>query len=112
MTNIKTKHLFKALRIVKEIGLKEEMKQICRKADDVKDVWARGYDLIYMIFEKAVEEKSEQKIYELLADIKETTPEDIANGDAIELIEEFTNGEDAEIWRNFFMQLAKLMKSR
>lgn len=111
MRKLKAHDLFAAARVIAEIGVKDEVKEICRKADDVTDVWAKGYDLVYTIFEKAVKERSEDLIFEFFAGVFEKPAEELKNGDALEFIEELTAPEAMEVWKAFFTKLAGLITS-
>lgn len=112
MRNFITADLFAAGRIISELNVKEELRAVCQKSDTIADVWAAGYDLIYLLFEKAVTKKNESLIYEFLAGVMEITPEEVARYDLLDLIEELTKGENAEKWKAFFTRLARLIKAQ
>lgn len=110
MRNFITADLFKAGRIVTQLGIKEELRAICFKSEDITDVWAAGYDFIYMLFEKAMQKNYEEMIYDFLSGVLEITPEEVAKYDLLDLIEELTSGENVEKWKAFFTRLASLIK--
>lgn len=109
MRKLQAHDIFAAARVIKAIGVKEELKEICQKAETVSDVWGRGYDFVYTIFEKAVDVKAESMIYDFLAGIMERPAEEIKNGDALELLELLTNKENMDMWKAFFTKLANLI---
>lgn len=112
MRNFITADLFAAGRIIAELGIKEELRAVCQKSDDITDVWAAGYDLIYLLFEKAVTKNNEKLVYEFLAGVMEITPEEVAKYDLLDMIEELTAGENAEKWKAFFTKVARLIKAQ
>lgn len=109
MRNLQAHDIFAAARVIKAIGVKDELKEICQKSNNISDVWGRGYDFIYTIFEKAVEERAEDLIFEFLAGVMEKPVEEIKNGDALELLEMLTEKESVECWKAFFTKLASLI---
>lgn len=111
MRKFETADLFAAGRIISELGVKEEIRAVCMKSNDITDVWAAGYDLIYLLFEKAVEKKTETLIYEFLAGIMEISAEEVKHYDLLDLIDELTTGENGEKWKAFFTRLARLIKA-
>lgn len=105
MRDLQTQDLFAAARVVKEIGIKDELKEICQKADNVADVWGRGYDFVYMIFEKAAAKGAEMSIYEFIGGIMGKTAEEIKTGNLLEILEELLNAESVEKWKAFLRSL-------
>lgn len=130
MRNLQTQDLFTAARLIKEIGIKEEIKEICQKDKIVKIdfpqnateeekqkiiekyAWDKGFDFVYMIFDKATEKNAEDKVYEFLAGVFEKTAEEVKTGDLIETLEELTSEEDIKAWKDFFTRLAGFLKSK
>lgn len=109
MRDLQTQDLFSAARVISEIGLKDELREICKKSNNVADVWGRGFDFIYLIFEKAATKGAEEKIYEFLAPIMEKTPEEIKTGNLDEMIELLADEQNVRKWKAFFTKLARLI---
>ena len=78
MRKLQTKDIFSFGRCVKAIGAGDEIKAICEEADTLTDAFAAGYDLLYGIFEKAVEQEAEARVYEFLSGPFEMSVEEIA----------------------------------
>ena len=84
MRKLQTSDLFSALRMIRKVNLKEEIKPILKLAGSgklkVEDVGVEG---IISFIEILAEKKSEQAIYEVLAGPFEMDPKDIEKMDII-----------------------------
>jgi hypothetical protein len=87
MRKLKTSDIPVLCRCVKKLGLKDTIQKIALESDSVKDVWARGFDLIWNLFDIATEQAGEMCIYEFLAGPFEMTPEQVRDLDMDVLIE-------------------------
>lgn len=87
MRKLKTSDVPSLCRSLKKLGLKEEFKKIAQEANEIKDVWDKGFDLIWQLFDSATESNGEVAIYEFLAGPFEMTPEEVADLDLDVLIE-------------------------
>lgn len=101
MRNLITSDLFKGARLVRKMGLKEELKKFTENLDPGKDAQSVGLDLVYLIFEKITDEESEALVYEFLSGPFEMNIEEIAKMDLFELIENLFKVADLEKWQGF-----------
>lgn len=87
MRKLKTSDIPVLCRCVKRLGLKEAIQNIAKDADSMKDVWDKGFDMIWNLFDIATEKEGESCIYEFLAGPFEMSPEDVRDLDMDVLIE-------------------------
>lgn len=113
MRNLQTKDIFNASRLIKSLGIKEEIKNFCMKATTIKDLNSEefGFDLLYLIFDKSTEEQAEKEIYTFIASFFECSPEEIAEMDPCEMLDKCLEVADVEKWKSFFSHLVKLIQS-
>lgn len=111
MRKLKTTDIFSAARVITALNVKDDIKKIALeskgkklKQDDV------GFDVLFTIFEKAVEKQSEQKIYEFLANIFECTVEEVENLPPTETIQKALEAANVEEWKAFFTSVASLIR--
>lgn len=110
MRKLRTSDLPSFCRSLKKLGLKEEFKKIAREAEGVKDVWEKGFDFVWQLFDVATEVEGEVAVYEFLAGPFEMTAQEVAELDLDVLI---TNCKQLAAENNlgaFFKSAAKLMK--
>ena len=81
MRKLKTRDIPAFCRCLKQLGLKEKIKEIAEKTDDIRDAWSRGFDLLWDIFDLATEADGEGSLYAFLAGPFEMTPEEVENLD-------------------------------
>ena len=111
MRRLKTKDVFAAMRLVKEAGLRDEVKRIAllvrqNKKLKIEDV---GSDFIIGAFEGLCSAGAEKKAYIFLSGPFEMEPEEIENMDFMELtkkLKEFSKIESKEEWKAFFDAVA------
>lgn len=101
MRKLNTSDVFAFTRMVKEIGLKEEIKGIASKATEEQDVNKVGLDMIFTLIEKFSEVNSENALYEFLSKPLEVSKEDVATMDLFDLVEKVMNMADVEKWKTF-----------
>lgn len=109
MRKLKTTDIPSLCRTVKKLGLREKFMTLAREANNGKDVWDRGFDLIWGLFDVATEVNGEMAIYEFLAGPFEMTPEEVQNLDLDVL---FSNVQQMVAENNlafFFNSAARLM---
>ena len=110
MRKLKTTDIPSLCRTVKKLGLKEKFKAIALEANTGKDVWDRGFDLVWDLFDVATEVNGEQAIYEFLAGPFEMTPKEVQDLD-LDIL--FSNIQQMAAENNlavFFKSAAKLMR--
>ena len=110
MRKLKTSDIPSLCRALKKLGLKEEFKKIAQEANDTRDIWDKGFDLIWQLFDTATETNGETVIYEFLAGPFEMTPEEVADLDLDILIENCQSLARENNLGAFFKSAAKLMK--
>lgn len=81
MRKLKTCDIPVLCRCVKKLGLKEQIRTIAQDSDTAKDVWDKGFDFIWGLFDLATEQVGETCIYEFLAGPFEMTPAEVRNLD-------------------------------
>lgn len=116
MRALQTHDIFKAMGVIKHLGVQDEIKKIAldmeknKKKADQREV---GIELIMRVIGNASDPKAEQSLYEFLAGPLEINPEDISTMDPVALVEkikELSNYVDAESWKSFFKSVASLMR--
>lgn len=113
MRGLRTSDLFDACRLVKKIGIREEIKEIARQAEENKGKRIKvdfGVDLIFGVIEKATTENSEKDIYDFIANILGCGWEDVRDCDPCELLDKLEQVANFEKWKNFFKRVVDLMK--
>lgn len=108
MRKLKTADVFAATRLIKKLGLKEEAKAIAEKADEVKDIWAMGFDFVWGIFDRATDTNGEALLCEYLAGPFEKTPEEVADMELSELMSGVKQLAEENDLLPFFKNVAKL----
>ena len=77
MRKLKTTDIPAFCRCLKNIGIKDEIQKIAKEANNAKDIWDKGFDLVWSIFDIATEKKGEKHLYEFLAGVFEVTPKEL-----------------------------------
>lgn len=110
MRKLETSDVFAACRLMKKLGLKEKFKAIAEEANTTQDVFAKGYDLIWDLFDTATEQKSEAEIYAFLAGPLEMTPEEVCHLHLDKLLESLQQMAVENNLIGFFKSAARLMR--
>lgn len=117
MRNLKSTDLFAALRIVREVGLKEEMKEFAQRISNKnlseENQREIGIEFLWGLLGNAGTERAEKAVFEFLAGPIETTAQELRDLDLIDFgnkIVEFVGSVDIEAWKAFFTQLAEQIK--
>lgn len=112
MRKLETGDVFAFVRMTKKIGITEELKEMILSKDSIQELTAEsfGYDLIFLLFDKAAEENSENELYKFLSGPMEMQPEEVKKTDPVELMEMLKELAEPEKWKSFFTQASKLMK--
>lgn len=87
MRKLKTTDIANLCRVVKKLGLKDQVRAIAQTANSGADIWDKGYDLIWGLFDAATEVNGEMAIYEFLAGPFEMTAEEVRDLDLDVLFE-------------------------
>lgn len=86
MRKLKTSDIPVFCRCAKKLGVKDAIQSIAKESDTMKDIWEKGFDLIWSLFDAATEHDGEMCIYEFLAGPFEMTAEDVRDLDMDVLI--------------------------
>lgn len=112
MRNLQTQDVFAFVRLIDEVGIKDELKTLILSKDKMTDLTQEsfGYDLIFTMISGASKKKAEEALYEFFANILECDKEDVRTMEPTEFIEKAIQVADVEKWKRFFESVAKLMK--
>ena len=110
MRKLKTSDIASLCRSVKKLGLKEQFKNIAQEATNGRDVWDRGFDMIWGLFDVATEKNGEMAIYEFLAGPFEMDAEEVRDLDLDVLIPGLQQLAAENNLAIFFKSAARLMR--
>lgn len=110
MRKLKTSDVASFCRSVKKLGIKEKFKALAQEANNGQEVWDRGFNLIWELFDVATEVNGEMAIYEFLAGPFEMTAEEVRDLDLDVLIPSLQQMAAENNLSVFFKSAAKLMK--
>lgn len=110
MRKLNTKDVFSACRLLKKIGMKEQVQDIAQNSDSLQDAWSKGFDLVWGIFDKATEADGETALCEFLAGPFEMTAEEVAELHVDQLLENLQQLAAENNLASFFKSAARLMK--
>lgn len=102
MRNLKTSDLFALGRCITKIGIKEDLKEIGLKANSIKDINEKGFEVIFTLFEKVCAEGAEKPIYEFVSTLLECKWGEVRDMNPIDLIEKIKEVADWKQWKAFF----------
>lgn len=123
MRNLNGHDVFMALRVLKRVGVKDELIELAtymnRVADGKAAVTAEkqekvGARLIFGLLSNAGDEAAEKAVFEFLAGPLETTAEELAQRDLLDLCEDvdkYIKNMDRERWSGFFRSLSASLKT-
>ena len=97
-------------RCLKKLGIKEKVKALAMEADSIQDVWSRGFEFVWDLFDVATEPDGEGAIYEFLAGPFEMTPAEVRDLEVDKLLENLQRLAAENNLANFFKFAAKSMK--
>lgn len=119
MRNLKSTDLFAALRIVKAVGVKEEMKQFAKALTDgrvtAKTQQEIGTEFLIGLLSNCGTEEAEKAFFAFLSAPMEVPVTELRDMDLdvfMDKIKEFVASIDVEHWKSFFSSLADLMKKQ
>lgn len=110
MRKLKTSDIPVLCRCMKKLGVKEQFKAIAAEANSARDVWERGFDLIWGLFDAATEKEGEGAIYEFLAGPFEMKPNEVRDLGLDELLANLQQLAAENNLSTFFKFAAKSMK--
>ena len=115
MRSLRTSDIFSACRLLTSIGVREEIKEVARQAEESKTKKIKvdmGFDLIFGIIEKATQEGAEKEIYKFIAGLFECDWETVRDMDPVEMLDKLEEVANFEKWKNFFKRAAALMRKK
>ena len=110
---LQTSDLFAAIRLLKKIGVREEIKEVAKRAEESKEKIIKtdmGFDLFFGILEKAAEENAETEVYKFIADLFGCTWKEVSVMNPIQLFKQLSEVADFKEWKDFFKCVATTMK--
>ena len=110
MRKLKTSDVPVLCRSLKKLGLKERFRTLAQEANNAQEVWDRGFDVLWSLFDAATEEGGETALYDFLAGPFEMTPDEVRDLDVDVLLENLQQLARDNNLANFFKSAAKLMK--
>ena len=81
MRKLKTSDVLAFCRCLKKLGIKEKIQNIAKEADSAKDIWDKGFDMMWSIFDLATEAEGENALYEFLSGPFEMSAQEVADLD-------------------------------
>ena len=79
MRNLKTRDVPSFCRCLKKLGVRDQFRAVAAESDSAKELWDRGFDLVWGIFDAATEQTGENALYEFLAGPFEMTAAQVAD---------------------------------
>lgn len=111
MRKLKTSDIPSFCRCMKKLGVKDQIQTVAKEANNMRDVWDQGFDLIWGIFDLATEAEGENALYTFLAGPFEMQPQDVADMELEDLFASLQQLAEENNLLNFFKFAAKSMKS-
>lgn len=110
MRGLQTKDLFGMGRILKEIGLREEIERISRMVQrgEKADSEAAGLELIASVIEKAVSQNCEKAVYNFVAALFECEPIEVETMNPVEMLDKLVEVANINEWTAFFSKVRSL----
>lgn len=110
MRKLKTSDIPSFCRCLKKIGLKDKIQAVAKEANNAKDVWDKGFDMIWGIFDLATEAEGENALYDFLAGPFEMSAKEVADLDIEVLFANLKQLAEENNLLSFFKFAAKSMK--
>ena len=98
MRKLNTSDVFSLARLIKEIGIKEDIKKLSTSVNENTDVKEAGFDLIFTVIEKFAEKNSEPALYNFLSGPLEI---EVGKVELFTLVENILEIADIEKWKAF-----------
>lgn len=111
MRNLKTSDVFSASRIIKELDLKEKIKDIALNSKNI-DQRVVGFDIVWTIIENACTKKAEALVYEFIGNLLEKTPDEIAEMNPTEMLTDLLEVANLEEWKSFFKYVSQMIRQK
>jgi hypothetical protein len=111
MRALVTKDVFTMSRIITKMNVKDELRQIATR-DEKATTLDMGIEMVLTVMSKVSDKSVEREIYVFVADVMGRTPEEIENGDPLEIIDSITKDNGVQQWKDFFSKVSKLIFGR
>lgn len=110
MRKLKTRDVPELCRCLKKLGLQEKFRKLAYESDNMRDVFDKGFDLLWGLFDAATEETGEDTLYTFLAGPFEMTAKEVADLDLDVLLDNLKHMAEENNLMVFFKSAARLMK--
>ena len=110
MRKLKTSDIPAFCRCVKALGIRDQVEQIAKEADKAADIWDKGFDLVWHIFDIATEKKGEKILYSFLAGPFEKTAQEVEDMDLTDFLSGMKQLAEENDLVTFFKSAGALMK--
>lgn len=115
MKTLGMEHVFSAGRLLMKIGVREEVRAVAKQAEENKSKVIKvdmGFDLLFGILEKAVQESAEEEIYKFIADLLECDPDEVRKMKPLDLCKQLEEVASIEEWKDFFGYVKRLIRKK
>ena len=115
MKTLGMEEVFAAGRLLMKIGVREEIRSVAKQAEENKTKRVQvdmGFDLLFGILEKAVQENAEKEIYIFIANLLECDPDDVRRMPPLDLFKQLEQVASIEEWKNFFGYVRRLITKK
>lgn len=112
MRSLQTSDIFSAVRLATKIGVREEIKEVAKYAEENKGKKVQidfGIDLMLGIIEKASGQKAEKEIYIFIADLFECAPDEVRTMHPVKMFKNLLEVAEIEEWKTFFGYVRRLI---
>ncbi len=109
MRELEVSDIFAAARIVKELDLKEKIKDIAlnNKGTNIRVV---GFDIVWTVIENATAKKAELMVYEFVGKLLEKEAREIAKMNPTKMLSDLIEVANIEEWKSFFKSVRLLIQ--
>lgn len=115
MRSLETHDIFSAVRVLTKIGVREEVMEVAKRAEESKAKKVKmdmGFDLFFGILEKATQENAEKEIYKFIADLFECEWEEVCKMHPITMLKKLEQVANIEEWKDFFGYVRRLIMKK
>lgn len=101
MRKLNGEDLFNFARLIKKIGVKEELGNVAKNLNGETDLNKIGYEVIFSVLEKCIEKNTEDSLWDFLAGPFEMKAKEVQKIELFELVEKIFEIADVEKWKSF-----------
>lgn len=112
MRGLELQDVFSMARIISKIDIADEIKAMAEKINDknTKDAERAGIEFLFRLIGKASTKETEKEIYSFLADVLEVKIDDLRHMKPTAFVD-LMKGADVAEWKDFFIQVVRLIRS-